>query len=105
VSALIGGSLQFKPILALTGGKVEFHSKARTFKKALVNKKSIVIDKYPPNRDGHTSIMHADNRSLAEDLSSYFMGRLSILQSQISYLPLAIISYAGPGSIAAGFLI
>jgi len=47
--------------------------------------------------------MHADEQSLAEDLSSYFMNRLNIPQPLISFLPPAIITHAGPGSIAVGF--
>jgi len=69
----------------LSGGKVESHSKARTFKKAVEQLKSLVIDEYPLNKDGHLSIMHADNLSLAEDLSSYFTDRLNIPQPQISF--------------------
>jgi len=96
---------KLKLILTLSGGKVESHSKARTFKIALEILISLLIDKYPPTEDGHLSIMHTDNRSPAEDLPSYFMDRLFILQSRISYLPPAIISNARPGSIAAGLFI
>ena len=102
-SALLGNALQVKPILTLIDGKVESYSKARTFKKALEQLKSLVIDEYPTNRDGHLSIMHAGDLPLAEDLSSYFMGRLNTPQPQISFLPPAIITHTGPGSIAAGF--
>lgn len=91
--------------MTLSGGKVESYSKAMKFKKALENLISLLIDKYPPTKDGHLSIMHTDNRSLAENLSSYFMNRLTILQSQISYLPPTIISHAGPSTIATGFFI
>ena len=47
--------------------------------------------------------MHADNLTLAKELSSYFMNRLNIPQPLISFLPPAIITHAGPGSIAVGF--
>ena len=102
-SALIGNALQVKPILTLTDGKVEPYSKERTFKKTVEKIKTLVCDQYPRNQDGYLSIMHADEQSLAEDLSSYFMNRLNIPQPLISFLPPAIITHAGPGSIAVGF--
>jgi len=102
-SALLGNVLQVKPILTLSDGKVESHSKARTFNKALEQLKSLVLDEYPPNKDGYLSIMHAANLALAEELSTYFIERLNIPKPQISFLPPAIITHAGPGSIAVGF--
>lgn len=102
-SALLGNALQVKPILTLSNGKVEPHSKERTFKKALAHLKSLVMDEYPQGKDGYLSIMHADNPVLADTLSSYFIDRLKISQPLISSLPPAIITHAGPGSIAVGF--
>jgi DegV family protein with EDD domain len=102
-SALVGNALQIKPILTLTDGKVESHSKERTFKKALAHLKSLVLNEYPTDQDAFLSIMHADNQILAEDLASFFMEGLRIPQPVISYLPPAIITHAGPGSIAVGF--
>ena len=102
-SALLGNVLQVKPILTLTDGKVEPYSKERTFKKAIEKIKSLACDEYPLSKEGYLSIMHADDQALAEELSSYFMDRLNIPQPLISFLPPAIITHAGPGSIAVGF--
>ena len=102
-SFLIGNALQIKPILTLSDGKVEPHSKERTFNKTINHLKTLVLDEYPANKIGLMSIMHADNQALAEDLSSYFMEQLGIEQPVISFLPPAIITHAGPGSIAVGF--
>jgi DegV family protein with EDD domain len=102
-SLLIGNALQIKPILTLSDGKVEPHSKDRTFNKAVNHLKNLVVNEYPTHADGLMSIMHADNQILAEELSSFFMGELGIKQPVISFLPPAIITHAGPGSIAVGF--
>jgi len=102
-SALLGNALQVKPILTLVDGKVEPYSKERTFSKALNHLKSLVLSEYPIHHDGHMTIMHADNQSLAEELSFFFIDRLKILPPVISSLPPAIITHAGPGSIAVGF--
>lgn len=102
-SFLIGNALQIKPILTLSDGKVEPHSKESTFNKAINHLKTLVLDEYPGEQAGLMSIMHADNQALAEELSSFFVEQLGIEQPEISYLPPAIITHAGPGSIAIGF--
>jgi len=102
-SALLGNALQIKPILTLVNGKVEPHTKERTFKKALAKIKAIVVDEYPSEREGFLTIMHAGNQELAESLSAYFSKTLNIPTPPISDLPPAIITHSGPGSIAVGF--
>jgi DegV family protein with EDD domain len=102
-SALIGNALQIKPILTIIDGRVEQHSKERTFSKALEHLKLLVLENYPPDADGYLTIMHADNAELASDLSQIFAEKLSINPPLISSLPPAIITHAGPGSIAVGF--
>jgi DegV family protein with EDD domain len=102
-SALLGNALQIKPILTLVDGKVEQHAKERTFKRALDHLESLVLDEYPSDTEGFMSIMHAGTPDLAQELSSFFTNQLSITPPIISYLPPAIITHAGPGSIAVGF--
>jgi DegV family protein with EDD domain len=102
-SALVGNALQIKPILTLLDGKVEQFAKERTFKRALEHLKSLCLEGYPANGLGYLSIMHAGTSDLAQELSSFFVERLGTDPPIISYLPPAIITHAGPGSIAVGF--
>ncbi len=102
-SALVGNALQIKPILTLVDGKVEQHAKERTFKRALEHLKTLVLEEYPSSTDGFMSIMHAGSPDLAKNLSDFFVDHLEINPPLISYLPPAIITHAGPGSIAVGF--
>jgi len=102
-SALLGNVLQIKPILTLVDGRVEQHAKERTFKRSLEHLKSLVLEEYPTDTEGYMSIMHAGTPELAQDLSSFFGENLEIERPPISYLPPAIITHAGPGSIAVGF--
>jgi DegV family protein with EDD domain len=102
-AALMGNALQIKPILTLVDGKVEQLAKERTFKRALSHLKSLVVDEYPDETEGFLSIMHAGTPELALELSKTFKAKLNISQPIISYLPPAIITHAGPGSIAVGF--
>jgi len=102
-SALIGNALQIKPILTIIDGKVEQYSKERTFSKALEHLKSLVLENYPRSEEGYLTIMHADNAKLASELSRSFGEELSLKSPLISSLPPAIITHAGPGSIAVGY--
>jgi DegV family protein with EDD domain len=102
-SALLGNALQIKPILTLVDGKVEQHAKERTFKRALEHLKSLVSEEYPSDTEGYMSLMHAGNPELAQNLSTFFVEQLGVKPPLISYLPPAIITHAGPGSIAVGF--
>ena len=102
-SALIGNALQIKPILTVIDGRVEQFTKERTFLKSLNHLKTLILDQYPSNSDGHLTIMHADHITLAQELASEFEIKLSIPKPHISDLPPAIITHAGPGSIAVGF--
>lgn len=102
-SALLGNALQIKPILTLADGKVEQGPKERTFKRALNHIKTIVLDEFPTDNKGFMSIMHAGTPDLAEELKDFFKENLDIEPPIISYLPPAIITHAGPGSIAVGF--
>lgn len=101
--ALLGNALRIKPILSLMDGKVEPLSKERTFNKALLRLKTLVLEEYPRDRDGFLSIMHAGSHQLADELADDFAKNLSIKRPRTSYLPPAIITHAGPGSIAVGF--
>lgn len=102
-SALIGNALKLKPILTLTKGKVEPFGKERTTKRALRRLKTLVEDQYPRRGEGYLTIMHADVRDTALSLSEHFQERLDIPPPQISHLPPAIITHAGPGALGIGF--
>ena len=102
-AALVGNALQIKPILTLVDGRVEQHAKERTFSRALDHLKSLVLDEYPADVEGYLSIMHAGTPELAGELSAFFSANLNITPPVISYIPPAIITHAGPGSIAVGF--
>ena len=89
--------------MTLTDGKVEPYSKERKFKEAIERIKTLASDEYPINEEGYLSIMHAGNLALAEELSSYVKDCLNIPQPLISFLPPAIITHVGQGSIAVVF--
>lgn len=102
-SALLGNALQIKPILSLKDGQVIPHLKERTFSKAIDRLKTLVLEEYPSGQEGFLTIMHAGNSELATDLSQFFQEKIKLPPPLIHDLPPAIITHAGPGSIAVGF--
>lgn len=102
-SALLGNALKIKPILFLVNGQVSPLAKERTFNKALQYLKELVLEEYPRARPGYLSVMHSGTPELARDLVEFFTSRLAVTSPLLSYLPPAIITHAGPGSIAVGF--
>jgi len=102
-SALIGNALRLKPILTLEDGSVEPFGKERTMKRALQRITDIVCSSYPSHKKGYLSIMHADVPQQARSLSNIFQEKLEVDAPQISPLPPAIVTHAGPGALAVGF--
>ena len=102
-SALLGTALQIKPILSLIDGQVIPHLKERTFSRAIDKIKTLVLEEYPADQEGFLSIMHAGNPELASDLSHFLQENIILPPPLIHDLPPAIITHAGPGSIAVGF--
>jgi len=101
-SALVGNVLNVKPILNLEDGTVQAYMKERTLPRAMNRLRQLLVSHYPPEKDGNLTIMHADNQEAAEELSDYFSRELNIPPAPITFLPPAIITHAGPGTLAVG---
>jgi len=101
--ALLGNALQLKPILTLEDGQVEQFSKERTMKRAVNRLQDLVLSRYPGETEGYLSIMHADSPGSAHSLADFFQDSLDIPPPQISTLPPAIMTHAGPGALAVAF--
>jgi DegV family protein with EDD domain len=101
-SALVGNVLNVKPILNLEDGSVQAYLKERTLPRALNRLRKLIVSHYPLEKEGYLTIMHADNREAAQELANYFSDELDIPPAPITFLPPAIITHAGPGTLAVG---
>lgn len=102
-SALVGNVLNVKPILSLEDGEVQAYLKERTLPRAMSRLRQIIVSNYPEGKDGSLTIMHADNKTEAENLAKFFSSEFNISPPPITFLPPAIITHAGPGALAVGF--
>ncbi len=104
-SALFGSILQVKPILTLVDGRTEPFEKQRTKKKALERIVELVLAECPKSDEGHLCI--SQQGALDEDINflvETFKKNLGISDVPIYGLPPAILTHAGPGTIAVSFI-
>ncbi len=109
--ALIGGLLQVKPILTLRDGKIAPLESQRTHKRALLRLVELVLEEYPRTAlgkgdpDGHLCVMQADAEKDACTLAAEFALKLELDQPVPIYLlPPAVVTHAGPGVMAVGYI-
>ncbi len=103
-SALLGGILQIKPILRMHEGRVDQYERERTHKRAVERLKEIVLEQISHDGTGGMSIMEADARPAAEKLAEELGAIVKQAEIPIYQMPPAIITHAGPGILAVGFL-
>ena len=104
-SALLGGLLQVKPILTLTGGKVEPFEQQRTARRALARVRELVLAECPHCAEAYPSVMHADARERAEALAADLATELGLSEIPVYALPPAVVAHGGPGLLAVGFFV
>jgi DegV family protein with EDD domain len=103
-AALVGSILQIKPILTFADGHVQPFEKERTKKRALARLHEIVAAEAARGADAHLTVMHAAVPDEATALAAAFKTALSLEDVLIMDLVPAIITHAGPGALAVGFL-
>jgi len=104
-SALFGSILQVKPILTLVDGKTEPAEKQRTKKKALERIVELVMEECPKSPGGHLCI--SQEGAPKEDIDflvDAFKKNLGLKDIPLYGLPPAILTHAGPGTIAVSYI-
>ncbi|MGQ9466526.1 MAG: DegV family protein [Anaerolineae bacterium] len=103
--ALLGGILQIKPILTLRDGQVEPFEQQRTQRRAMARLRELVLEECPPTPESHLAVMHADAEATARELADHFAAQLGIPDIPIYELPPAIVTHAGPGTLAVSYFV
>jgi len=101
--ALLGELLQVKPILQLKDGQAAPFAQERTKKRATGRLIEIACEQAAGSPDPHLCVMHADAEAEAQAVSAELSSRLKIQQIPIYLLPPAIVTHAGPKTLAVGF--
>jgi DegV family protein with EDD domain len=102
--ALFGSILQVKPILTLVDGRTEPAESQRTKKKALERIAELVISECPHSADAHLCIAHAEAEKDVAFLVERFEKVMGINDIHIYGLPPAILTHAGPGTMAISYI-
>lgn len=102
-SNLIGSVLQIKPILQISGGRVEPLDKVRTHQKALERLKELIVTECPRAPDARLSVMHADALEDAKRLKAELGAALNLADIPLYSVGPAITTHGGPGILAVGF--
>lgn len=103
-AALVGSVLQIKPILSLINGRVEPFEKERTHKRALSRLIELVEERCPSGNGSFLAVMHAGVPEQGNDLARELGRRLNVTHVGVTDVPPAIVTHAGPGLLAVGFL-
>jgi DegV family protein with EDD domain len=101
--ALLGSILQVKPILAFRDGHIEPYEKARTKSRALARLKELVLAEADRGSEARLTVMHSDAPGEASALASDLQAALHAPSVMIMDLVPAIVTHAGPGTLAVGF--
>jgi DegV family protein with EDD domain len=101
-SALIGTILQIKPILTFKNGQVDQFEKERTKKRALARIKEVVLAEAARGEGAHLTVMHAGAPEEAANRTE-LKAALETDDAMIMGLVPAIVTHAGPGTLAIGF--
>jgi DegV family protein with EDD domain len=101
--ALLGSWLRIRPVLAWQEGQVEAYVNERTTKRALERIVQIAIEEAPRERDPMFTVMHAAAPDVAARMSDELRTAFGPVDVMIMDLVPAIVTQAGPGTMALGY--
>jgi DegV family protein with EDD domain len=103
--ALLGELLQMKPILQIKDGQAAPFEQERTKKRATGRLIEIACEQMAGSPDPHLCVMHIDAEDETKAVCVGLSSRLKTREIPIYLLPPAIITHAGPKTLAVGFFV
>ena len=103
--ALLGELLQMKPILQIKDGQAAPYEQTRTKKRATARLIEIACEQVAGSLNPHLCVMHIDAEAEAGAICAELNSRLNIQNIPIYLLPPAIVTHAGPKTLAVGFFV
>jgi DegV family protein with EDD domain len=101
---LFGTALNIKPILEVTGGRVESIEKVRTRSKSLGRLVELIEERIAGRSPIHLATLHANAADEALQLLDTASKKLSAVESIFSEVSPVVGNHAGPGTIGLAFL-
>lgn len=103
-SRFLGTALQLKPILEVTGGRVEAIERVRTRSKSLQRVVDIIEERIAGRTPIHMATLHANAPADAQQLLEMAAARLKLEESVMSEISPVVANHAGPGTVGLAFL-
>ncbi len=100
----LGTALQLKPILEVTGGRVEAIERVRTRGKSLQRVVEIIAERVAGRKPVRLATLHASAPNEAAQLLEMARARLDITESIVSEVSPVVGTHAGPGTAGLAFM-
>lgn len=97
-------ALNIKPILEVTGGKVEAVDKVRTRKKSLSRLLEIVEERIGGRKPVRLATLHANAAEEARELIMQANGQFNAIETVMSEVSPVVGTHAGPGTVGVAFM-
>ncbi len=101
---LLGTALNLKPILEVTGGRVEAVERIRTRKKSLNRVIELVEQRIAGRQPVHMATLHANAPEAAQQLLDEANQRFNAVESLLTEVSPVVGNHAGPGTVGLIFL-
>lgn len=103
-SRFLGTALNIKPILEVTGGKVEGIEKVRTRSKSLDRVVEIIGERIGGRTPVRLATLHANSPEDAQILLEVASGQLNPVESILAEVSPVVGTHAGPGTVGLAFI-
>lgn len=103
-SRYLATALNIKPILEVTGGRVEAVERVRTRKKSLLRLVEMVGERINGRTPVHLATLHANAMEEAKELLETANSRFNAVESVFSEVSPVVGTHAGPGTVGLAFM-
>jgi DegV family protein with EDD domain len=104
-SRYLGAALNIKPILEVTGGRVESVERVRTRKKSLQRILEMVEERVSGKEVVRLATLHANVPDEAKELLEQSIRRINPVESIFSTISPVVGTHAGPGTIGLAYMV
>lgn len=100
----LGTALNIKPILELTGGRVEAVERVRTRKKSLQRLVDMVVERTANRKPVRLATLHADAEEDARQILEMAKEKIEVVESVFSEVSPVVGTHAGPGTVGLAYM-
>lgn len=100
----LGTALNIKPILEVTGGRVEPVERVRTRRKSLERLVEIIEERVGGRTPVRLSTLHANSKEDAQEILDMASKKLNPVESVFSEVSPVVGTHAGPGTVGLAFM-